>query len=109
MVKTPDHLIVAGPVNPLPEGPVEQFPRKSRYTPAQARKAQEAWDGKHGIKLLFVDAATGAVAHSLRLDALPVFDGMSVADGRIYLACKDGSLRCFGGNTRGAAGRTPER
>jgi len=97
MVKTPDHLIVAGPANPLPEGPVEQFPRKSRYTPEQARTAQEAWDGKHGIKLLFVEAATGAVARALDLGALPVFDGMSVADGRIYLACQDGSLRCFSG------------
>ncbi len=95
MVKARDHLIVAGPVNPLPEGPAEQFPKTSRYTPEQARKAQEAWNGKHGIKLLFVDPTTGAVASSIELDALPVFDGMSVADGRIYLACRDGSLRCF--------------
>ncbi|MBT3381259.1 MAG: PQQ-binding-like beta-propeller repeat protein [Lentisphaerae bacterium] len=98
MVRTPGYLIVAGPANPLPEGPVEQFPKKSRYTPEQAKTAQEAWDGKHGIKLLFVDVTTGAVARSLDLDALPVFDGISVADGRIYLACKDGSLRCFAGS-----------
>ena len=107
MVKTPDHLIVAGPVNPLPEGPVEQFPRKSRYTREQAKTAQEAWDGKHGIKLLFVDADTGTVERSLDLDALPVFDGMSVADGRIYLACRDGTLRCFAaGNNTGPVRRT---
>jgi len=30
------------------------------------------------------------------LDARPVFDGMAVARGRLYLAMADGSVRCFG-------------
>lgn len=41
------------------------------------------------------DLRTGEPRQTLELDAAPVVSGLSVAYGRIYAACEDGSLRCF--------------
>ncbi len=55
-----------------------------------------AFDGKKGGELWALSAADGRRLHSLKLEAPPVFDGMAAAGGRLYLATKDGKLRCFG-------------
>ena len=56
----------------------------------------EALAGKKGSALLAISAADGAKRTELKLDAPPVFDGMAAADGRLYLAATDGTVRCFG-------------
>jgi hypothetical protein len=43
-----------------------------------------------------VDAETGETLAELRLDAPPVFDGLSVAAGRVFLASVDGRIVCLG-------------
>ena len=41
------------------------------------------------------DARTGEPRQTLELDAAPVVSGLAAAGGRLYVACEDGSLRCF--------------
>lgn len=49
----------------------------------------ETW--KKGDDHVLIDSS-GAFVH-------PVFDGFAVAHERLYVACKDGTLKCFGANT----------
>lgn len=44
--------------------------------------------------LLKVDAATGAIQQQIDLPACPIFDGISAANGRLYLALENGHLIC---------------
>jgi len=32
----------------------------------------------------------------MKLDSIPVWDGMAVAQGRLFIATKDGKVTCFG-------------
>jgi len=51
--------------------------------------------GKHGSVLAIVDPATGEVAKRYEFDFFPSFDGMSAAEGKIYIACQDGTVVCL--------------
>ena len=57
----------------------------------------DAFEGKEGIRLRAVSAADGAKLAEHELDALPVFDGLAAAGGKLYLATKDGRVLCFRG------------
>ena len=41
------------------------------------------------------DLRTGEPRRELELDAAPIVSGLAAAYGRLYVACEDGSLRCF--------------
>jgi len=43
-----------------------------------------------------VDAADGQSTAECKLESSPVFDGMIVARGRIFISSEDGSVTCFG-------------
>lgn len=53
--------------------------------------------GQEGGRLLALDAAEGAQRSECSLESPPVFDGMSAALGRLYLATIDGRVVCRGG------------
>ena len=44
-----------------------------------------------------VSASGGETLTERKIAAIPVWDGMIAVDGRLYLALKDGSVRCLGG------------
>jgi hypothetical protein len=56
--------------------------------------------GKKGALLMAVSADDGEEMGRWSLDSPPVFDGMAVAGGRLYMTTMDGRVRCF----RGEAG-----
>jgi outer membrane protein assembly factor BamB len=55
-----------------------------------------AFEGRKGALLQVLSAADGSLLKSYPLSSLPVFDGLSAAHGRLYLATADGKLICFG-------------
>jgi len=63
----------------------------------ETRRSQDAFEGREGIRLRAVSTADGATLAEYPLDALPVFDGMAAAGGRLFLATRDGRVLCFGG------------
>ena len=70
------------------------------YTPAPAEALQaqrEAMEGKAGSLLLAVAAKDGKTLREYRLQALPAWDGLIAARGRLYLTLQDGSVMCFSG------------
>ncbi len=56
----------------------------------------EAWQGKRGGLLRTVSLEDGKPLATCKIDGVPVFDGMSAAAGRLYLATQDGKIVCFG-------------
>jgi len=54
-------------------------------------------EGRLGARLWVVSAADGKKLAEMKLDRPPVFDGLSAADGRLYLAIDDGRIMCMGG------------
>ncbi len=79
LVLSKDVLIAAGP-RMASEGARE--PRFEKGEPAA---------------LLIVKAGDGETIHSIELKSQPVFDGMIVANGKLYLSSVDGSVSCLGG------------
>ena len=57
----------------------------------------DAYDGRLGNVLMAVSAADGNTLAAYDLPAPPIFDGLSAADGRLYLVLKDGVVLCLGG------------
>mgnify|MGYP000741864582 CR=1 FL=1 len=56
----------------------------------------EAIAGKRGPKLIAVNKHDGSKLSETELPAPPVFDGMAVANGRLYLSTKIGKVVCIG-------------
>jgi len=82
MVLANDTLFVAGPAD-RPFDPGARDP----YAPFEGRSA--------GIVQAYA-AADGRKLAEVRAAAQPVLDGLAAAGGRLYVACADGTLVCFG-------------
>lgn len=52
-------------------------------------------ESRQGAVLYAVSASDGEKLAEYKLDSLPVWDGMAAANGRLYLAMKDGKVLCF--------------
>ena len=63
--------------------------------PADAVDRPEGPAGTEGAVLLALSAADGSELSRTRLDALPVFDGMAAAGGRLYVSLENGRLACL--------------
>ncbi|MEE8429591.1 MAG: PQQ-binding-like beta-propeller repeat protein [Gammaproteobacteria bacterium] len=94
MVLTGETLFVAGPPDVLDED--EAFKRPGDPQVKDRIMEQDAaYEGKRGALLMGVSKADGKPVLRLDLTAQPVWDGMAAANGRLYLATKDGKLLCF--------------
>jgi len=62
----------------------------------QLRAQADAWRGKRGGLVRVVSCETGEKLGECKLDSIPVFDGMSAADGKLFLATIDGKVVCMG-------------
>jgi len=78
MLLTPNALLAAG----LPDETSEKDP-------------YAALEGRKGGKLLIIDGKTGKIRSQTPLDSPPVWDGLTMASKRIFLAQKNGTLVCF--------------
>jgi len=56
-----------------------------------------AFEGRKGGVVCAFSAKDGGKLSELNIDALPVWDGMAVAQGKMFLAMKDGTIRCLQG------------
>ena len=78
-------------------GPVDLGKKTSRILAFENEaEALAGFAGSKGIFLRVVSAADGKTVSQTKLDAMPVFDGMSAAGGKVYLSLRNGSLVCFG-------------
>ncbi|MFO7906019.1 MAG: PQQ-binding-like beta-propeller repeat protein [Pirellulaceae bacterium] len=78
MVLAEDQLVVAGPPDEIVEG-----------------DPLAAFEGRAGAELKIFSTGDGSQLKSMELASPPVFDGLSAADGRLYMATENGCLACF--------------
>jgi hypothetical protein len=88
MVLTKDKLVVAGPPD---------LRRKEAGILAYSNEEDSlvSFKGKKGVMLRVVSTADGGTVSEQKLDAMPVFDGMSVAHGRVFVSLKNGEVQCW--------------
>jgi len=91
-------LFIAGPPDVADESKMLGFlPGADDEANRQLKAQDDAWRGKKGAVLMVLSAADGKVLAEYKLEALPVWDGMSVAGGRLFVSLKNGSVICMGG------------
>jgi outer membrane protein assembly factor BamB len=108
MVLAGSTLFVAGPPDVLDE---EEALRKPDDPAVRARLAAQAaaLRGKQGGQLLAIAAADGKVLAAYELGAMPTFDGMAAAKGRLYLTTTNGKVHCLGGEGAALPAATPAK
>ena len=92
-----DTLIIAGPPDIIDEEYTFGRLAEGDGDVHKELAAQDAaLEGKDGAIMQTVSTSTGEQGPRLELESLPVWDGMAVARGKLFVAGKDGSVRCFG-------------
>lgn len=97
MCMAKDTVFVSGPPDEIDEE--YAFERMSKKDPAVYKELAEqdaALSGERGGSLLAVNTAKGEIGGEVKLESPPVWDGMAIAQGRLYVASQDGKVRCFG-------------
>ena len=96
MVLARDILFVSGPPDVVDE---KMTWGRSNEREVHARLAEQAaaLEGKKGGMLYAVSATDGERIREIKLDCVPVFDGMAAAGGRLYISAMDGSVVCYAG------------
>ena len=56
----------------------------------------DAYEGRKGNTFRVMSAEDGKTVNEYDLPATPVFDGMSAANGGLYISLQDGSVMCWG-------------
>jgi len=97
MVLAKDSLLIAGPPDVADETKMLGYLPGADDDINRALKAQNAaWRGERGGLLWAVSLQNGAKLAECKLDSVPVFDGMSVANGRVFLSLRSGHVACLG-------------
>ena len=84
-----DKLVIAGP-------PDMGARNEKEISFVDEAEAVARFRGERGVYLRVLAAGTGETISEKKLDAAPVFDGMIAANGRLFIATRDGDLQCWG-------------
>jgi outer membrane protein assembly factor BamB len=91
------NLIVAGPPDLANEENLfERLTKKDPTVQKDIDEQEASLSGKRGALVKIVNKSSGEVARDFTLDSPPVWDGVSVAQGRIFIVTADGKIRCYG-------------
>ena len=96
MVLADNTLFLAGPPDLFDEPETLDTLHMPETQKLLARQAG-ALEGAEGAVLWAVSTTEGEKLAELKLDSLPVFDGMVAAGDRLYYTATDGSVVCLGG------------
>jgi len=90
-------ILVGGPPDTIDEE--YAFERLAARDPAileELKEQNEALEGRRGAKMWAVNVDTGEQSTGLELTSPPVWDGITSANGQVFVATEDGRLQCFG-------------
>jgi len=97
MVLASDAIVVSGPPDLLDEEyALERLAAKDPAIRKQLQAQADSLEGKKGGRFCVFSTTDGSYISDIDIDALPVWDGMSTAYGRIYMATTDGRVICLG-------------
>ncbi len=94
IVKANDTVFIAGPPDLVDEEKV-LLQLDEKKTNEMLNEQAAALQGKKGAILWAVQASDGNKLSEIRLESLPVFDGMAGAEGGLYIASQDGKVLCY--------------
>jgi hypothetical protein len=94
LVKASDALLVAGPPDVVDEEEAYQRPHDDDIKQKLARQ-DRALAGAEGALLLVLSPEDGRELGRAQLAAPPVWDGMAVADGAVFVSTTDGKISCW--------------
>ncbi|KPK44165.1 MAG: hypothetical protein AMK72_12385 [Planctomycetes bacterium SM23_25] len=97
MVKASQTIFAAGPADIVDEKKALGLTRTSEAIPPELEKQERLFAGEAGSVLWAVSAKDGRKEAEIKLDLLPVFDGLIAAGGELYMATVDGKVACLGG------------
>ena len=90
-------IFLSGPPDVVDEEyAFERLTQKDKSILPLLAKQDAALEGKGGGRLFAVSTETGGQNAEIDLESPPVWDGMAVAQGRLYIADMDGVVRCHG-------------
>ena len=95
-------LFIAGPPDVVDEEDAF-FALDDAVVLEKLAEQSELLQGKDGARLWAVSAKNGKRLSELKLDSLPVWDGMVAAGGKLYLATMNGDVVCFAENSEMAS------
>ena len=90
-------VLVSGPPDTIDEE--YAFERLAAKDPAileELKEQNEALEGRRGARMWAVNVETGEQSNGMELTSPPVWDGITVAQGRVYVSTVDGRLQCYG-------------
>jgi outer membrane protein assembly factor BamB len=90
-------LIVSGPKDSVDEEyAFERLNQKDPAIIAELAEQDAALDGKRGATFWTVNPKTGEYKTGFQLDSPPVWDGLAVAQGKVFVSSVDGKVSCYG-------------
>jgi outer membrane protein assembly factor BamB len=89
MALTRDKLLVAGP----PDLRKRQTDGVLAYL--NDKEALASFKGEKGVYLRVVNTTDGKTLSEKKLNAMPVFDGLSAARGKVFVSLKNGQIQCW--------------
>ncbi len=90
-------IFLSGPPDVVDEEyAFERLTQKDKSILPLLAKQDAALDGKGGGRLFAVSTESGGQSAEIDLESPPIWDGMAVAQGRLYIADMDGVVRCYG-------------
>jgi outer membrane protein assembly factor BamB len=91
-------LFVAGPPDVADETKMLGYlPGADDEINKQLKEQEEAWLGRKGTVIWAVSAETGEKLAEYKTDSVPVPDGMSAGEGRLFISRQDGTIVCLSG------------
>jgi len=91
-------LLVAGPPDIIDEeSAFQKLGQRDQKTVKELAEQDAALAGRRGALLRLVAAEDGKNLREIKLDSPPVWDGLAVSGGRIFIASVDGRIVCLGG------------
>jgi hypothetical protein len=89
-------LLVAGPPDVADESQMLGFlPGADDEINRQLQAQDDAWRGKAGALLWVVSKENGSRLAEYRLPSPPTWDGMAVAQGKLFLSLQNGAVACW--------------
>lgn len=91
-----DTLIIAGPPDTMDEEyTFDRLVEKDESVHEMLDAQDRALNGEEGAIMQLVSIEDGGPRQRLDLESLPVWDGMAVAQGKLFVCGIDGKVRCF--------------
>ncbi len=96
-----DTLVIAGPPDTIDEEyTFSRLAAKDTSVHEQLEAQDRALNGENGALMQLISTKEGGPTQRLDLESLPVWDGMAVAQGKLFICGEDGKIRCFAAKTK---------